>query len=180
MKEYYNFFFMNSIIKDIFFFDLSLDSQCKCNKNCYSTNYMLYLDIKKFQTIQNIINECKLNLTCNICKIKKLSIIEFLTFPQVLIIVIEKHINSIKFKYENQIVLKSKEKEMKYELISVIKIKEKNDEVDTFFNSPINKTWYKCNEELEHKKMEIDELFSSLNNQQNNIPLLLIYEKLEK
>ena len=185
IKKKVEFNYSKSIIKNIFFFDLLLDSQCKCNKNCYSTNYMLCLDIKqlsdKEQTIENILNKYKIKLTCNICKKSELSNIKFNSCPQVLIIYFEKQINNIKFKYENQMIIKYNNKEEKYELISIIKNREnKKNKLETFFNSSINKTWYKCNEGFAHEKMEINNLLRNLNNKNNNIPHLLIYQKLQK
>jgi hypothetical protein len=187
MKKNNKFYSIKSIIQDIVFFDLLLDSECKYYKNCKSTNYMIYLDLdnlsKKVQTIydiENILKNYKMNLTCNFCKKTNISKIAFSSYPKVLIIIIDKEINNIKFKYENQISIKTYNKEeVRYELISIIKNKNgKNNKVETFFYSSNDKIWYKFNEYNENAKIEINNLLNNINSQNNNIPRLLIYQKL--
>ena len=181
----------DSFIKNIFFFELLSDSKCKCKKNHKFSNFIFSLNIdplpnksKEQITIENILKDLKMNFMCENYKNPFTSKFKFNLCPKILIILFEKQINNNNFKYiydEHLSIKDFNKKDVKYELISIIKNKalkkDKNDQVETFFKSPINKTWHKCNEK--NDKIEKDILFKNLNNQKNNFPILLIYQKIE-
>ena len=188
-NEFYN--INNSFIKDIFFFDLLSHSTCKCKKHLTSTNYILYLDVdpnhSRFNglSIENIIKDSKMDLICNKCKESKdlvFSKIQFNSSPKILIVVFKKKINGIKVYYKSQMsIVDNKGKNNTYELIGIIKNIENNEnEFETFCNTSINKgIWYKYRGANKPEKLEKNALLDSLSIENNNVPFLLIYQKIE-
>ena len=177
----------NSFIKDLIFFEL--ESSCdKCNNKIKFNNYILYYNISELMTYNIIINNSgntesllslKQEIFCYKCENMIYSKKRFISFPKILIIIIQNtEKNQIKFKL-NEILIIEKEK-AEYKLISLIKEfnknkydNEVNKKVITYFNSPNNNLWYKYEENhsiesLSFNKIEID----------YSIPSLLIYKKI--
>ena len=183
MKESLSDYDHNSFIKDIFFFNLLSDSKCKCDKKISSTKVLISFSESKEKiealeskekTMENLINEFKIDLFCNTCKETIQSKIQFESFPKILIIAVDKQKFNIKFKYEEQITIKDiNQKEGKYELISVIQnfLKEG---IMSFLKSTKEKKWY-------HNKKEKSETLTSnyLKNYVKDLPNLLIYQKID-
>ena len=137
---------INTFISDIFFFKLKL----KCCKNRCSTNCMLFFDMDKEYKlskehsvdIETILSQANIQLECDYCKNTVISQIKFITFPKILIIGFKpKSNNNIIFEYTEQIDLKNKKNNFKYEIISLI-IK-KNETFVTYIKSSTEANiWY--------------------------------------
>ena len=78
-------------------------------------------------------------------------------------------------------IVDNKRKNNTYELIGIIKNIENNKNVfETFCNTSINKgIWYKYSGANKPEKLEKNPLFNSLRKENNNVPLLLVYQKIE-
>ena len=130
-------------------------------------------------TIENILKDSKMDLICNKCKNLISSKVQFSSCPKILIIIFKKKINNINFYYSNKMnIVDNKGRNNKYELISIIKNIENNEnEFETFCNTSVNKgIWYKYYGENKTQKFERNELFNFLNKEKSNVPYLLIYQ----
>ena len=78
-------------------------------------------------------------------------------------------------------IVDNKGKNNTYELIGIIKNIENNEnEFETFCNTSINKgIWYKYYESNKPEKLEKQTLLNSLGKENNNVPRLLMYQKIE-
>ena len=180
-KEFYN--NGNSFIKDIFFFELICDSKCQCKQYFNSTNYLLHLDIEPNSnnlTIENILKDSKMLLTCSICKSTFSSKIQFNSCPKLLIIIIKEHIYNINFNYQKLIIIKDKNiGDNYYKLICLIKNIEQKNEYETFCNISVDKNIWSQYHDTNIVIIEKKNFFYSLSKQKTNIPVLLIYQKIE-
>ena len=122
----------------------------------------------------------KQEIFCNKCEIMINSKKKFISYPKILIIIIQdKEKNHIKFELNEKLIIEKKKAE--YELISLIKEfnkkdneEHKNKNVITYFNSPINNLWYKYEEQHDIKSLTFDIIENDY-----SIPNLLIYIKID-
>ena len=187
-----------TFISDIFFFKLSLEC---CSQNCSSTNCILSFDIdnldnlniKKNESIdiETILSQAKIHLQCDYCKKKKLSNIQFKTYPKILIIAFQTKKNyNIKFNYTQQIDIDNKSflgfsnDNSKYEMISII-TKNDNDEnvATTYCKSSIHKNnWRVYKNELGTNRAKPKEIynFNDIKSLSNIMPYILVYQQIKK
>ena len=121
-----------------------------------------------------------MRLTCSTCKSTFSSKIQFNSCPKILIIIIKEQIYNINFNYQKLIIIKDKNiGDNYYKLICLIKNIEQKNEYESFCKISLNKdVWYKyCDTHI--VKIEKKNLFYSLSKQKTNIPILLIYQKIE-
>ena len=181
-NEFYN--KNDSFIKDLIYFKLEIScDKCHNKNNLY--NYILYFSIRQLIPFNKIKNNTETNtesllslkqeIFCYKCKNVINSKKKFISFPKILIIIIQdKDKNNIKFKLNEKLIIEKKQPE--YELISLIKEFNKNDreenkKVITYLKSPINNSWYKYEEQHSIELLSFDIIEND-----KTIPSLLIYK----
>ena len=173
---------INTFISDIFFFKLKL----KCCKNRCSTNCMLFFDMDKEYKlskehsvdIETILSQANIQLECDYCKNTVISQIKFITFPKILIIGFKpKSDNNIIFEYTEQIDLKNKKNNFKYEIISLI-IKKNVTFVTYIKSSTEGNIWYEYIDDIKSEPRKIAN-FNEIKTLKN-MPYLLVYQLIQK
>ena len=173
----------NSIIKDLFFFEIEANYYCfHCKKydKQYFIYWSLYFDInqiednlKKYEIVHigNILFKLEKQITCFHCKKKYISKIRFNSCPQFLIINIKPKENfKFKFKINETIdiykyMTVNNHSNHIYELICLIR----NQSI-TFCKSSVNYQWYR------YEGINVNIVKNINNNIEDNIPYLLIYK----
>lgn len=128
--------------------------------------------------IETILNQTNIQLKCDYCKNTVISQIKFITFPKILIIGFKpKSDNNVIFEYTEQIDLKNKKNNFKYEIISLI-IK-KNVTFVTYIKSPTEgNIWYEYIDDIKSEPRKIAN-FNEIKTLKN-MPYLLVYQLIQK
>ena len=195
-KELKTYFYSlnNSIIQELFFFDLELNyycDNCQENKTIYSINCLLEFDFDKINfnnnqafTINNIFQHLNEDIYCNNCNQPNKLIKKIINPPQYLIIIFHyKEINNLVFIINEYIDIKdfirdsnklsnnnNNLKDTKYELVSLIQ-----DVSVACCKSLVNKKWYKYNNK-EEDEYRLPKKINLEKRKKKSIPYLLIYK----
>ena len=182
----------DSLIKKIFFFKQKSVNKCHCNKNITKKNCLLFFNVKDFlrnnpkmtKFCPNSIFCFEHEFFCKKCKITINSKIEFINYPEILIIIFQ-YMPKQKLELNEELKIKKKEN---YKLISIIFENEifQTNEIKilkTYCKSPVNNKWYeyggtsydKDNKDKNKKDINFNNIKSI-----NLIPKLLIFQKESK